>query len=71
LRRNPFIGIACGSKKKGSSERGNRCSIWVSKYQTTDTSLCRRDISRWVPGEAQGIQKHAKQFLKQAGAILL
>jgi hypothetical protein len=40
-----------------------------SKYQTTDTSLCIRDISRWVPGE--GNPKHAKQFLKQAGAVLL
>jgi hypothetical protein len=46
-------------------------SNMCSKYQTTDTSLCIRDISRLVPSEGEGIQKHAKQFLKQAGGVLL
>jgi hypothetical protein len=31
----------------------------------SDNSSCISDISRWVPSEGEGIQKHAQQFLKQ------
>ena len=43
------------------------------KIMTTffDTSYCIRDISRLGAKRSEGIPKHAKQFWKQAGGVLL
>jgi hypothetical protein len=37
----------------------------------TTTVLAKATSAGWVPSEGEGIQKHAQQFLKQAGGVVL
>jgi hypothetical protein len=42
---------------------------YILNSKLTDNSLCTRTSVGWVPSEGEGIQKHAKRFLKQAGGV--
>jgi hypothetical protein len=68
LRRNPFIGIANGNKKKGSFENKSCCHT-SSTYQAIDTSLCHKG-HQLVRCERRHL-KTGEAVLKQAGAVLL
>ena len=59
-----------GVKKevKGSSEKSWQ-SVFNIRFLTT--VLAKGTSAGWVPSEGEGIRKHAKQFLKQAGGVPL
>jgi hypothetical protein len=64
LRRNPFIAIANGSKKKVTFLR-----LKLSNYRHQSLHKGHQSVGCRAKGE--DIQKHANQFLKQAGGVLL
>jgi hypothetical protein len=70
-RRNPFIRIANGSRKKGIFEKENvsNGSFKISTYRHQSLHKGHQPVGCRAKGE--DIQKHAKQFLKQAGGVLL
>jgi hypothetical protein len=71
LRRNPFIGIANSSKKKGIFEKTTLQPyvFKISNYRQQSLHNGHQPVGCRAKGE--GFQKHAKQFLKQAGGVLL
>ena len=43
----------------------------INRFSPQTPVIAKRTSAGWVPSAGEGIQKHAQQFLKQAGGVLL